>query len=241
MENKFHVGSSYRMKKVSFACTETNLQNIRVSYDESKPAQGFIDYDSTHLVSHSDAAGKFDFSIYDNLRKSVQANPLFSTAGFLNLDEVKLEKVTLVSMAKKSANLFKDAMNFVAEGAKAFVAEAHNQINDVKQKIQLGAAQAEKLVKDIKDKANEIAKIADAEAQKFMKVAKKAYNDVAAAAQQVSQTAVNFIAQNADLLKTLNSVGGAIAGSIAAGIPQFMNFIPYWCVALLIPLHSKKP
>jgi archaellum component FlaC len=251
MENKFKVGSSYRMKKVSFACTETNLQNIRVSYDESKPAQGFIDYDSTHLVSNSDTAGKFDFSIYDNLRKSVQANPLFSTAGFLNLDEVKLEKVTLVSMAKKSANLFKDAMNIVANGAKAFAADVKNKINevsntvnDVKKKVEEGAqnlkAQAEKLGKDLKDKAEEIAKIADGEAQKFMNAAKKAYNDVASVAQQVSQTAVNFIAQNADLLKTLNAAGGAIAGSLAAGLPQLLNLIPAWLVALLNPLHSKQ-
>ncbi len=61
-----------------------------------------------------------------------------------------------------------------------------------------------------------------------MNAAKKAYNDVASVAQQVSQTAVNFIAQNADLLKTLNAAGGAIAGSLAAGLPQLMNLIPAW-------------
>jgi hypothetical protein len=223
METKFKPGGSYRMKKVSFACTETNLQNVRVSYDESKPALGFIDYDSTHLVAKSDTAGKFDFSIYDNLRKSVQANPLFSASGFLNLDEIKLEEVTVASMAKKTGNALKDMFKFVVAGAKQFA-------KDVDTTVKKTVDKAQQIANDVKAKAEEIAKIADDEAKKFMKVAKKVYNDVATTAQKATEVAVNFVAQNADLLKTLNAVGGAVAGGLVSAAALATNAIPFWCV-----------
>jgi hypothetical protein len=228
METKFKAGSSYRMKKLSFACTETNLQNVRVSYDTSKPALGFIDYDSTHLVTNSDTAGKFDFSIYDNLRKSVQANPLFSASGFLNLDEIKLEEVTLTSMAKKTGNALQDMFKFVVEGAKQFAKDVEKTVDKTKKLVEDVKTKAVEIANDLKAKTEEIIKVADGEAKKFMKIAQKVYNDVAATAQKVSQVAVNFIAENADLLKTLNTVGGVIGSSIVTILPQAMNAIPGW-------------
>ena len=65
-----------------------------------------------------------------------------------------------------------------------------------------------------------------------MKVAKKVYNDVAATAQKVTQGAVDFIAANADLLKTMNGIGGAIGAGVVTVLPQLMNLIPGWCVIL---------
>jgi ElaB/YqjD/DUF883 family membrane-anchored ribosome-binding protein len=235
METKFKVGSSYRIKKLSFACTETNLQNVRVSYDESKPAMGFIDYDSTHLVVSSDTAGKFDFSIYDNLRKSVKANPLFSTSGFLNLDEIKLEEVTLKSMAKKTGGLLQDMFKFVVVGAQQFAKDVDKTVKDGQKLIEDAKTKAVELANNVKEKAQELIKVADEEAKKFMKVAKDVYDKAASVAQQVAQTAVNFVAENAELLKTLNAVGGTVAGSLAAFLPQAANFIPGWCVVLLLP------
>lgn len=226
MSTKFKFGSSYRLKKLMFSCTETNVQNIRLSYDTSKPALGFIDYDSTHLVTQSDTAGKFDFSIYDNLRQSVAANPLYSASGFLNLDEVKLEEVNLASIAKKTGNALQEAFKFIAEGAKQFAKDAQKLVNDVKEG-------AEKIVKDVKAKADEIAKIADTEFKKFVKFADKAYKDVVSVVQKVSQGAVDFVSQNAGLLKTLTGIGGAVGSALVTALPQLMNAIPGWYAVLL--------
>jgi len=161
METKFNGdGSSYRLKKLMFACTETNVQNIRISYDASKPALGFIDYDSTHLITDSDTAGKFDFSVYDNLRKSVEANPIFSASGFLNLDEVKLEEVSLASMAKKSGSALNDMFAFMVEGAQQFAKDVGKAVEDVKNK-------AVEVTNNLKKQADELIKIADGEVKKI--------------------------------------------------------------------------
>jgi hypothetical protein len=232
METKFKTGSSYRIKKLGFACTHTNLQNIRVSYDESKPALGFIDYDSTHLVTSSDTAGKFDFSIYDNLRKSVKANPLFSTSGFLNLDEIKLEEVTVKSMIKKSGSVLKELFRFVGEGAKQFAKDVDATVKKGQQFVEDAKNKAVEVANDLKAKAQELIKVADEEAKKFMKTAQKVYNDVATVAQQVSQGAVNLIADNAGLLKTLNGIGGAVAGSLMTTLPQLLSLTGVWCVKM---------
>jgi DNA uptake protein ComE-like DNA-binding protein len=241
METKFKTGSSYRIKKIGFACTETNLQNIRVSYDESKPALGFIDYDSTHLVTSSDTAGKFDFSIYDNLRKSVKANPLFSTAGFLNLDEIKLEEVTVKSMIKKAGGFMQDLFKFVGEGAKKFAKDVDATVKQSKEFVDAAVKKGQQFVEETKNKAVEVAndlkqktqeliKVADEEAKKFMKTAEKVYNDVAKVAQDVTQAAVNLVADNAELLKTLNGIGGAVAGTLVATVPQLLSLTGVWCV-----------
>jgi hypothetical protein len=230
METKFKAGGSYRIKKLMFSCTETAVQNIRVSYDTSKPALGFIDYDSTHLVTKSDTAGKFDFSIYDNLRKSVEANPLFSASGFLNLDEVKLEEVTLASMAKKSGNALQNMFKFVVEGAKQFAKDVDKAVQHVGKVVEDVKNKAETAIKELKKNAEELIKVADGEVKKFMKVADKAYKDVVAVAQKVTQGAVDFVAQNADLLKTVTGIAGGIGAGLATALPQLMNLIPGWCV-----------
>ncbi len=243
METKFKAGSSYRLKKLMFACTETSVQNIRVSYDASSPALGFIDYDSTHLVTKSDTAGKFDFSIYDNLRKSVQANPLFSASGFLNLDEVKLEEVTLGSLAKKSGNALQDMFKFMVEGSKEFaknietegkkLVQAANKVaNDIKNKAEDFKNKAVDVLNNLKNKAQEMIEIADGEFKKFMKVADKAYKSTVAFVQKSAQTAINLVADNAGLLKTVLNVGGAVGAGIAGLVPQLMNLIPGWYVVL---------
>jgi hypothetical protein len=225
METKFkRDGSSYRLKKLMFACTETNVQNIRLSYDASKPALGFIDYDSTHLMTDSDTAGKFDFSIYDNLRKSVEANPLFSASGFLNLDEVKLEHVTLASIAQKSGSALNDMFKFMVEGTQQFAKDVGKVVEDVKNK-------AVEIANDLKKQADELIKIADGEVKKFIKTAEKVYKDVAAVAQKVTQGAVDFIAQNAELLKTVSGIAGGIGSALVTALPQLMNLIPGWYVA----------
>ena len=232
METKFKAGGSYRMKKLMFSCTETAVQNIRVSYDASKPALGFIDYDSTHLVTKSDTAGKFDFSIYDNLRKSVEANPLFSASGFLNLDEVKLEEVTLASMAKKSGNALQNMFKFVVEGAQQFAKGVDQAVQHVGKVVEDVKNKAETAVKELQKNAEELIKVADGEVKKFMKVAEKAYKDVVAVAQKVTKGAVDFVAQNADLLKTVTGIAGGIGAGLATALPQLMNLIPGWCVVL---------
>jgi hypothetical protein len=223
MSTKFQYGGSYRLKKLMFSCTETNVQNIRVSYDTSKPALGFVDYDSTHLIKNSEAAGKFDFSLYDNLRKSISANPLYSASGFLNLDEVKLEQVSLTSMAKNAGNSLKDTFKFLSEGAQQFAKDFEKNVEDVKNK-------ATQLVIDVKAKTEEIVKVADVEFKKFMKAADKAYKDVVSTAQKVSQGAVDFVSQNADLLKTVNGIAGGVGAALVTALPQLMNLIPGWCV-----------
>ncbi len=213
MATKFKPGSSYRLKKILFSCTETNVQNIRISYDASKPALGVIDYDSTHLIIQSDPAGTFDFSMYDNLRKSVAANPLYSASGFLNLDEVKLEKFSLSSIAKKASGTLKNTFKFITEGAK--VIQKYNPVN---------------IAKELADSAKQIIKIADGEVKKFMKVAKKAYQDVVSLVQKVSREVVDFAAENADLLKTISGIAGQVGGALVSVAPQLMNAIPGWCV-----------
>jgi len=65
-----------------------------------------------------------------------------------------------------------------------------------------------------------------------MKTAQKVYNDVASVAQQVSQGAVNLIADNAGLLKTLNGIGGAVAGSLMTTLPQLLSLTGVWCVKM---------
>jgi hypothetical protein len=230
MSTKFKAGSSYRLKKLMFSCTETSVQNIRLSYDTSKPALGFIDYDSTHLITTSAIAGKFDFSIYDNLRQSVAANPLYSASGFLNLDEVKLEEVNLASIAKKTGNALQEAFKFIAEGAQQFAKDAQKLVKDAKEGV-------DKIVKDVKAKADEIAKIADTEFKKFVKFADKAYKDVVSVVQKVSQGAVDFVSQNAGLLKTLTGIGGAVGSALVTALPQLMNAIPGWYAFLLRHHH----
>jgi hypothetical protein len=217
MATNFKPGSSYRLKKLLFSCTETNVQNIRLSYDASKPALGVIDYDSTHLIQPSDPAGTFDFSMYDNLRKSVAANPLYSASGFLNLDEVKLEKFSLSSIAKKASNTLKNTFKFITEGAKLI--QKYNPVNV-----------AFKITRDLADSAKEIIKIADGEVKKFMKVAKKAYHDVVSLVQKVSREVIDFAAENADLLKTISGIAGQVGGALVSVAPQLMNAIPGWCV-----------
>jgi hypothetical protein len=218
METKFKAGSSYRLKKLMFACTETSVQNIRVSYDASTPALGFIDYDSTHLVTKSDTAGKFDFSIYDNLRKSVQANPLFSASGFLNLDEVKLEEVTLGSLAKKSGNALQNVFKFMVEGGKRFVDDIKNKAEDIKNKVV-------DTVNVLKNKAEEMVKIADGEFKKFVKAAEKAYNFVADGVKKGTQLVANYVADNAPWLRKVAEYTGPIAAGIAV-LSQGLNVIP---------------
>jgi hypothetical protein len=217
MATNFKSGSSYRLKKLLFSCTETNVQNIRLSYDASKPALGVIDYDSTHLIQPSDPAGTFDFSMYDNLRKSVAANPLYSASGFLNLDEVKLEKFSLSSIAKKASNTLKNTFKFITEGAKLI--KKYNPVNV-----------AFEITRDLADSAKEIIKIADGEVKKFMKVAKKAYHDVVSLVQKVSREVIDFAAENADLLKTISGIAGQVGGALVSVAPQLMNAIPGWCV-----------
>jgi hypothetical protein len=190
------------------------------------------------LVTSSDTAGKFDFSIYDNLRKSVKANPLFSTSGFLNLDEIKLEEVTLKSMAKKTGGLLQDVFKFVVVGAQQFAKDVDKTVKDGKKIIEDAKTKAVELANNVKEKAQELIKVADEEAKKFMKVAKDVYNKAASVAQQVAQTAVNFAAENSELLKTLNAVGGAVGGSLVGGLALASNYIPYWCVVLPLPLIS---
>jgi hypothetical protein len=213
MATKFKSGSSYRLKKLLFSCTETNVQNIRLSYDASKPALGVIDYDSTHLIQQSDPAGTFDFSMYDNLRKSVAANPLYSASGFLNLDEVKLEKFSLSSLAKKASNTLKNTFKFITEGAKLI--EKYNPVN---------------VAREFANSAKEIIKIADGEVKKFMKVAKKAYQDVVSLVQKMSKEVIDFAAENADLLKTIGGIAGQVGSALVTVAPQLMNAIPGWCV-----------
>jgi hypothetical protein len=214
------------------ACTATSVQNIRVSYDTSAPALGFIDYDSTHLVTKSDTAGKFDFSIYDNLRKSVEANPLFSASGFLNLDEVKLEEVTLASMAKKSGNALQDLFKFVVEGSQQFSKGVEEAVKTGIKVVEDVKSKAVEIVNDLKAKTEEIIKVADGEIKKFMNVAEKAYKDVVSTVQKASQGAIDFIAQNADLLKTVSGVVGGIGSGLVTALPQLMNLIPGWYVVL---------
>lgn len=250
MATKFKPGSSYRLKKIMLSCTETNVQNIRLTYDTSKPALGFIDYDSTHLLQQSDTAGTFDFSMYDNLRKSVAANPLYSASGFLNLDEVKLEEVTLSSMSKKSANLLHDAFKFIGEGAKQFAKDVDKTLKTVASNIQKTAEHVKKtaedvkntvvqIAKDVKSKVEEIAKIADTEVKKFMKAADKAYKSVVSVVQKVAQGAVDFVAANSGLLKTVVTVAGGIGSALATALPQLMNAIPYWYVVQCRDAHHN--
>jgi hypothetical protein len=222
VQNQFKVGGSYRLKSLRFSCTESNLQNIRVSYDTSKPSLGFIDYDSTHLVIKGDTAGKFDFSIYDNLRKQVDANPIFSKAGFLNLDEVKLEEVTLASMAKKAGQGMQNVFKTLVEGGKELFKQVEVKAKEAHEQLQQAG-------KFLKEKAEEVAKIADQEIRKFVKTANKVYADVAATAQKVAGAVVNFVADNADLLKVLTNVGGGVASGLVTLLPQLMNLIPGWC------------
>lgn len=248
MATKFKPGSSYRLKKLMFSCTETNVQNIRLSYDTSKPALGFIDYDSTHLLQQSDTAGKFDFSMYDNLRKSVAANPLYSASGFLNLDEVKLEEVTLTSMSKKAGNLLQDAFKFMAEGAKQFAKDVDKTMKTVASNIKKTATdiknkaieikdRAVEIANDVKSKVEQLAKIADTEVKKFMKAADKVYKSVVSVVQKVAQGAVDFVSSNAGLLKVLVTGAGGIAGALATALPQLMNAIPGWYVVQLKDAH----
>jgi ElaB/YqjD/DUF883 family membrane-anchored ribosome-binding protein len=231
VQNEFKVGGSYRLKSLRFSCTETNLQNIRVSYDTSKPSLGFIDYDSTHLVIKGDTAGKFDFSIYDNLRKQVDANPIFSKAGFLNLDEVKLEEVTLASMAKKGAQGMQNIFKTLVEGGKELFKQVEAKAKEAHEHLQKAAV-------FLKEKAEEVAKVADQEIRKFVKTANKIYADVAATAQKVAGAVVNFVADNADLLKVLANVGGGVASGLVTLLPQLMNLIPGWCVLCVLSFSS---
>jgi len=247
MATKFKPGSSYRLKKIMLSCTETNVQNIRLTYDTSKPALGFIDYDSTHLLQQSDTAGTFDFSMYDNLRKSVAANPLYSASGFLNLDEVKLEEVTLTSMAKKSGNLLTDAFKFMAEGAKQFAKDVDKTMKtvasnikktakDIKNKVIEIKDKAVEIAKDVKSKVEQLAKIADTEVKKFMKAADKVYKSVVSVVQKVAQGAVDFVASNAGLLRVLVTGAGGLAGALASSLPQLLSMIPVcaaWCGLLV--------
>jgi uncharacterized protein YoxC len=252
MATKFKTGSSYRLKKLMFSCTETNVQNIRLSYDTSKPALGFIDYDSTHLLKQSDTAGTFDFSMYDNLRKSVAANPLYSASGFLNLDEVKLEEVTLTSMAKKSGNLLTDAFKFVAEGAKQFAKDVGKTLktvashvkktaDDIKKKAIEIKDKAVEIAKDVKSKVEQLAKIADTEVKKFMKAADKVYKSVVSVVQKVAQGAVDFVASNAGLLRVLVTGAGGLAGALASSLPQLLSMIPVWYVEFRCSIERCSP
>jgi acyl-CoA synthetase (AMP-forming)/AMP-acid ligase II len=80
------------------------------------------------LIKNSESAGKFDFSLYDNLRKSISANPLYSASGFLNLDEVKLEQVSLTSMAKNAGKSLKETFKFLTEGAQQFAKDFEKKV-----------------------------------------------------------------------------------------------------------------
>jgi hypothetical protein len=177
------------------------------------------------------------------LRKSVQANPLFSASGFLNLDEVKLEKVTLGSMAKKSGNALQGMFKFMVEGAKQvaknietegkkLVQTANKIADDIKNKAEDIKNKAVVAFNDMKNKAEEMIQIADVEFKKFMKVADKVYKFTVSTAQKAAQSAVDLVAGNAGLLKTVVSVGGAVGGAVAGLVPQLMNFIPGWYVVL---------
>jgi galactokinase/mevalonate kinase-like predicted kinase len=183
-------------------------------------------------VIKGDTAGKFDFSIYDNLRKSVQANPLFSASGFLNLDEVKLEEVTLASMAKKSGNALQDLFKFVVEGSQQFSKGVEEAVKTGIKVVEDVKSKAVEIVNDLKAKTEEIIKVADGEIKKFMNVAEKAYKDVVSTVQKASQGAIDFIAQNADLLKTVSGVVGGIGSGLVTALPQLMNLIPGWYVVL---------
>jgi ElaB/YqjD/DUF883 family membrane-anchored ribosome-binding protein len=151
------------------------------------------------------------------------------------LDEIKLEEVTLKSMAKKTGGLLQDMFKFVVVGAQQFAKDVDKTVKDGQKLIEDAKTKAVELANNVKEKAQELIKVADEEAKKFMKVAKDVYDKAASVAQQVAQTAVNFVAENAELLKTLNAVGGTVAGSLAAFLPQAANFIPGWCVVLLLP------
>ena len=105
------------------------------------------------------------------------------------------------------------------------MATCQQLVEDVKNK-------AVEVANDLKAKANELVKVADEEAKKFMKNAEKVYNDVATVAQQASQVAVNLVADNAELLKTLNGIGGVVAGSLMSSVPQLLSVTGVWCVKM---------
>lgn len=109
--------------------------------------------------------------MYDNLRKSVAANPLYSASGFLNLDEVKLEEVTLSSMSKKSANLLHDAFKFIAEGAKQFAKDVDKTVKTVASNIKKTAEHVKKTAEDVKNKVVQIAKDVKSKVEEIAKVA----------------------------------------------------------------------
>ena len=125
---------------------------------------------------------------------------------------------------------------FVAEGAKQFAKDVDQAVTKTKAFVDDVNAKVQEKVNEIamgvKAQAEEIAKVVDGEAKKFMKVAQKAYNDVAATAQKVTQGAVDFMAQNADLLKTINGATGAFAAGLVSFLPQALSAIPVWCVIL---------
>jgi len=65
-----------------------------------------------------------------------------------------------------------------------------------------------------------------------MKAADKAYKSVVSVVQKVAQGAVDFVAANSGLLKTVVTVAGGIGSALATALPQLMNAIPYcqaWC------------
>ena len=138
---------------------------------------------------------------------------MYSASGFLNLDEVKLEKFSLSSLAKKASNTLKNTFKFITEGAKLI--EKYNPVN---------------VAREFANSAKEIIKIADGEVKNFMRVAKKAYQDVVSLVQKMSREVIDFAAENADLLKTIGGIAGQVGGALVTVAPQLMNAIPGWCV-----------